>query len=63
MSNFNNLEVFRFNHFTWSCEIRFNLTVEFSITVVLLSIDIDSKSIKLRVIDIAIIDSLISYKS
>ena len=63
ISNFDNLKVFRFNHFTWSCKMRFNSVIEFSIAVVLSSIDVDSELIKLRVIDIAIIDSLISYKS
>ena len=63
MSNFNDSKVFRFNCFTWSCEMRFNSAIKFSITIVLLSIDVDSESIKLRVIDIAVIDSLISYKS
>ena len=63
MSNFDDLEVLRFNHFTWSYKMRFNSAAKFSIVIVLLSINIDSELIKLRVIDIAIIDSLISYKS
>ena len=63
MSNFDDLKVFRFNYFTWSCKIRFNSAAEFNIAIVLLSIDIDSKLIKLRVIDIVIIDSLTSCKS
>ena len=63
MLNFDDLKVFRFNYFTWSCEMRFNLAAEFSIAIVLLSINVDLESIKLRVIDIAVIDSLISCKS
>ena len=43
--------------------MRFNSVAESSIAIVLLSINIDLESIKLRVIDIVIIDSLISYKS
>ena len=43
--------------------MRFNSSAESSIVIVLLSIDVDLELIKLRVIDIAIIDSLISCKS
>ena len=43
--------------------MRFNLAAKSSIAIVLLSINVDSESIKLRVIDIVIIDSLISCKS
>ena len=43
--------------------MRFNSVVESSIAVVLSSIDVDLKLIKLRVIDIAVIDSLIFHKS
>ena len=63
MSNFDDLEVFRFNHFTWSCEMRFNLAVKSSITIVLLSIDTDLELTRLIVIDIVLIDSLMSCNS
>ena len=63
MSNFDDSEVFRFNCFTWSYKMRFNSVAESSIAIVLSSINVDSELIKLRVIDIAIIDSLISYKN
>ena len=63
MSNFNDLEVFKFNYFTWSYKIRFNLAVKSSIVIILLSINVDSELIRLIVIDIVLIDSLMSYNS
>ena len=63
MSNFNDLKVFRFNHFTWSYKMRFNLTAKSSIAIVLLSINVDLKLIRLIVIDIVLINSLISCNS
>ena len=43
--------------------MRFNLAVEFSITIVLLSINIDSELTRLIVIDIVLINSLMSCNS
>ena len=63
MSNFDDLEVFKFNCFTWSYKMRFNSAVKSSIAVVLLSIDADSELTRLIVIDIVLIDSLMSCNS
>ena len=63
ISNFNDLEVFRFNYFTWSCKIRFNSATKSSIAIVLLSINVDLKLTRLIVIDIVLIDSLMSHNS
>ena len=63
MSNFDDLRAFRFNCFIQSCKMRFNLVTESSIAVVLSSIDIDSELTRLIVIDIVLIDSLMSYNS
>ena len=43
--------------------MRFNLAVKFSIVIVLLSIDADSELTRLIVIDIVLIDSLMSCNS
>ena len=61
--NFDDSKVFRFNHFTWSYKMRFNLAIKSSIAIVLLSINVDLKLTRLIVIDIVLIDSLMSYNS